>query len=152
MEAGIIPESPIISIHLWFPVPFMQQDAVGVIGKTIQWVFRKRDYVSVTISAARDLHGNDNEDLVRVAVEDLRTVFGASVGEPRHTLVIREKRATISCSPAVEPHRPGHRTGLANLLLAGDWTNTGLPATIEGAVQSGNRAAEAIFEVIRRPR
>ena len=147
-----MPVSPILSIHLWFDSPFMKEDAVGVIGRTVQWVFRKKDHVSVTISAAYGAMDLDNAALIRVAVEDLRAVYGSPVGEPRHALVVREKRATISCSPAVEARRPGHRTGLSNVMLAGDWTDTGLPATIEGAVISGNRAAEAVFERIRDPR
>ena len=147
-----IPVSPIVSIHLWFGSPFMKEDVVGVIGRTVQWVFRKKDHVSVTISAAYGALELDNAALIRMAVEDLRAVYGSPVGEPSHALVVREKRATISCSPAVESRRPGHRTGLPNVMLAGDWTDTGLPATIEGAVISGNLAAEAVFDRVHGPR
>jgi squalene-associated FAD-dependent desaturase len=147
-----MPLSPIVSIYLWFDSSFMKEDAVGVIGRTVQWVFRKKGHVSVTISAAYGALELDNAALVRTAVEDLRAVYGSPVGEPMHALVVREKRATISCSPAVESRRPGHQTGLPNVMLAGDWTDTGLPATIEGAVISGNRAAEAVFERIHESR
>jgi len=147
-----IPVSPIVSIHLWFPSSFMRDDAVGVIGRTVQWVFRKSDHVSVTISAAYESLGEDNETLVSIAVGDLRAIFGPAVKEPRHAVVIRERRATFSCSPAVERHRPGNRTALPNVALAGDWTDTGLPATIEGAVISGNRAAGVVLEALRAVR
>jgi squalene-associated FAD-dependent desaturase len=147
-----MPVSPIVSAHLWFDRGFMHEDAVGVIGRTIQWVFRKKDHLSVTISAAHEIEELDNREITRIALEDLRAVYGTSVGALRHSLVLREKRATISCTPDVERRRPGNRTSLPNVALAGDWTNTGLPATIEGAVISGNRAAEVVLEVLRPPR
>jgi predicted NAD/FAD-dependent oxidoreductase len=146
--AGIarIEDSPIISMHLWFSRSFVRHDAVGVIGRRIQWVFRKEHHLSVTISAARDMVAWSNTHLVKTAVEDLRTIYGEEIPEPDRTLVIREKRATFSCSPQAELLRPAQRTPLQNLFLAGDWTDTGLPATIEGAVVSGKRASELVAE------
>jgi uncharacterized protein with NAD-binding domain and iron-sulfur cluster len=79
---------------------------------------------------------------VEIAVRELREVFGPRVGTPWHALVIREKRATLSLTPAAATGRPGVRTALPNLFLAGDWTATGLPATIEGAIRSGEHAAD----------
>ena len=83
-------------------------------------------------------------------MDDLLTVYKSVPSTPTHEVVIREKRATFSCTPAVEKLRPNHQTSISNLFLAGDWTNTGLPATIEGAIISGEKCAElAICEYLR---
>jgi len=137
--------SPIVSMHLWFPKTFMDREMVGLIGRTVHWVFRKRTHVSLVISAAHGVVDRSQEDLVDVAVRELREVFGEGVGPPRHALVIREKRATVSFTPLTERLRPGTETGIKNLYLAGDWTDTGLPATIEGAIRSGEAAAEKVL-------
>ena len=149
--AASIPLSPIVSIHLWFESDFMPQRVLGVIGRHIQWVFNRRKicregggggHLSVVISAGHALVDLANEELVRIARDDLVSVFGSAVGVPVHEVVIREKRATFSCTPAVQLLRPGAETPQPNLFLAGDWTATGYPATIEGAIMSGNRAAD----------
>ncbi len=138
------PGSPIVSMHLWFREPFMDQDAVGSIGTTIHWVFRRDRHVAVTISAAHDTVDRTKDELVAIAVADLRAVFGPRVGTPYHALVIRERAATVSLRPDTVLARPGARTALPNLFLAGDWTATGLPATIEGAIRSGEEAARQV--------
>jgi hypothetical protein len=137
--------SPIISIHLWFEHPFMDRDVLGLIGRRVHWIFRRERHLSATISAAYALVGLSNEELVNITVEDLRTVFGGAVGLPVHAVVLREKRATFSATPENEGRRPGPVTAVKNLLLAGDWTDTGLPATIEGAIQSGQTCARLIL-------
>ena len=144
-----VPASPIVSLHLWFPGSFMMHDVVGVIGRRIQWIFRKERYISATISAARRFVTCSDRELVSLAVEDLQAIYGEGIGHPLHSLVIREKRATFSCSPAAERVRPDNATPVANLFLAGDWTGTGLPATIESAVVSGNRAADMVVRCLR---
>jgi hydroxysqualene dehydroxylase len=136
------PGAPIVSLHLWFRDEFMDRDAVGLIGRTIHWVFRKERHIALTISAAYDVVDLTREELVEIAVRELREVFGPRVGTPWHALMIREKQATLSLTPAVAVGRPGTRTALPNLFLAGDWTATGLPATIEGAIRSGEAAAD----------
>jgi monoamine oxidase len=148
-----MPVSPIVSIHLWFGREFMEHDVVGLVGRRIQWVFNKRridlspdtgPHVSAVISAAHNFVLLDNERLATIALEDLKSVYGARVSEPLHVVVIREKRATFSATPAAERARPATRTSIPNLFLCGDWTDTGYPATIEGAVLSGERGAEAV--------
>ena len=94
------------------------------------------------ISAAEEFVTLTNDELVRLAVEDLRTVY--AVNDPVHSVVIREKRATFSSTPEVERLRPDQKTVVKNLFLAGDWTDTGYPATIEGALYSGERCAELV--------
>lgn len=148
-----IPVSPIVSVHLWFDSDFMPRETLGVIGRRIQWVFNRRKicreqagggHVSVVISAAHAFVDRENDELTRIAVEDLRSVFGADIGSVKHAVVIREKRGTFSCTPDVERIRPGSDTPVPNLFLAGDWTDTGYPATIEGAIMSGERCAGRI--------
>jgi zeta-carotene desaturase len=149
MEA--LPASPIVSIHLWFASDFMPQEIVGVVGKRVQWIFNRRKlslekrdggHVSTVISAGYDFTELTNDQLAAAACEDLREIYGKGVGEPTHAVVIREKRATFSCTPAAELLRPGPDTPFANLFLSGDWTATGLPATIEGAIISGERCVQ----------
>ncbi len=144
--------SPILSVHLWFAEDFMGgEDVVGIIGRRLQWIFNRRSlappsdgnsrklaggYVSTVISAAQEFIGMGSKDLVALALEDLRTVYGGGLPAPGASLVLREKRATFSPSPGTEALRPGQRTPLPGLFLAGDWTATGYPATIEGAIVS----------------
>lgn len=149
--------SPIVSTHLWFRREVMKEDVVGLIGRTTQWVFNRRrlapgeaegEHVSATISAAHDIVGKTQEEIVAAVMRDLRSAFG-EIPEPWHSLVIREKRATFSATPEAEKLRPGQTTPVRNLFLAGDWTATGLPATIEGAVISGERCAALAEEFVR---
>ena len=158
--AASIPVSPIVSIHLWFERDFMTCESLGVIGRRIQWVFNRKKiapgsetktggHVSTVISAAHAFVDTGNDDLARIALEDLRSVFGADMGHAVHAVVIREKRGTFSCTPEVERIRPGPDTPIANLFIAGDWTDTGYPATIEGAIMSGLRCADRILLSLR---
>ena len=140
--------SPIISIHLWMDHQWMDhqwmgREALGLIGRRIQWVFRRERHLSLVISAAYEFVDLSNEELTAIAVEDLRSVFGKAVQDPSHAVVIRERKATFAVSPGNERTRPGPATGVANLFLAGDWTDTGLPATIEGAILSGAASSPA---------
>ncbi len=152
-QASGLPVSPIISLHLWYRRDFPQEAAIGVIGRTVQWIFNRRKieekggqggHLSCVISAAGDLVDGSNEKLTAIAVEDVQAVYGISGETLVHTSVIRERRATFSPRPDVEPMRPGQLTEIGNLFLAGDWTSTGLPGTIEGAVWSGQRCVELV--------
>ena len=156
---GAQPSTPIVSMHLWFDNDFMSHEFVGLIDRRLQWIFNKRKinreqgrggHVSCVISGAEKFVEMTNDDLVKLAMGDLRTVY-ASVPEPLNAVVIREKRATLSCTPEAEKARPNHQTSIPNLFLAGDWTNTGLPATIEGAIISGERCAELAITHVRNP-
>lgn len=143
--------SPIVSVHLWFDRSFMEGELLGMIGTTVQWAFNRRRIlreegkggcVSCVISAAGAAVGMTAAELTALATGELAGIFpGARRAKLVHSVVIREKRATFSPTPDAERERPGPETEVAGLLLAGDWTDTGLPATIEGAVLSGHRAA-----------
>lgn len=158
------PLSPIVSVHLWFERDFMGEDeVVGLIDRRIQWIFNKRriaghreagesatrgGYVCGVISAAHNFATKTNEELAGIAAEDFRSVYGAGVDRPARALVIREKRATFSPSPEFERMRPGPKTPVPNLFLAGDWTATGFPATIEGAVISAERCIPLVARLM----
>ena len=145
--------SPIVSVHLWYDRPVLGTDFAGLIGTTTQFAFDRTrmcgttvegggSQVSAVISAAHAEEGWDNERIASVVADDLRAVFpGARDARVLRSVVVKEKHATISCTPEAERLRPGAETPLDNLFLAGDWTATGLPPTIEGAVLSGDRAA-----------
>ncbi len=147
--------SPIVSINLWLDRPVTTQPFVGMIGARIQWLFNKSailgrgaSYLSLIVSAASPYVDQPNERIVAIAWEDLISCFPRLKGvRMLRAQVVREREATVSLTPETEPHRPGPRTPLKNLFLAGDWTATGLPATIESAVVSGRACAEAILSL-----
>jgi squalene-associated FAD-dependent desaturase len=116
----------------------------GLVGGMAEWVFAKGDILSVTISAANRYAEVENDTLATTAWAELSRAFNLTAAIPPYRLV-REKRATFAATPAQLARRPATRTANPNLLLAGDWTATGLPATIEGAIRSGNVAALAIL-------
>lgn len=145
--------SPIVSVHLWYDRPVLGTDFAGLIGTTTQFAFDRTrlcgttvegggSQVSAVISAAHAEEGWDVERIASVVESDLRAVFPAArAARVLRRVVVKEKHATISCTPEAERLRPGAETPLDDLFLAGDWTATGLPPTIEGAVRSGDRAA-----------
>ena len=146
--------APIISINLWFDRPITELDFVGLRGTTIQWLFNKgkilgsgENYVSLVLSGAHRHIGCGKEELLAMALRELGGLFPeAQKAKLHHTLVIKERFATFSPTWEAEQVRPTARTPVRGLYLAGDWTATGLPATIESAVQSGYTAAEAILD------
>ena len=102
--------------------------------------------LSVTISAGDRLIDGPREELAKTIWNEVARMTGLTAELPPWQIV-RERRATFSATPAQDAKRPGSATGWRNLVLAGDWTDTGLPATIEGAIRSGNRAAEMIAKL-----
>ncbi len=125
----------------------------GVIGGVAEWVFVKPGIVSVTISAANRFADTPPETLAEAVWGDVAAVLGVAGAIPPCLppwRLVRERRATFLASPEQNRRRPGPKSALANLLLAGDWTATGLPATIEGAIRSGNLAAQGIIERVLR--
>ncbi|HWP85056.1 MAG TPA: hydroxysqualene dehydroxylase HpnE [Terriglobia bacterium] len=157
--------SPIAGIHLWFDRPILDQDHLTVCGRTIQWIFNKsareasRDqrgagqYVQIVISAARSLLAKSREEILELALRELRAVLPRSAqARLERGVVVKETKATFSFSPGADDRRPGTDTPFQNLFLAGDSTQTGWPATMEGAVRSGYRAAERVSEAAGSPR
>lgn len=150
---GDIVFSPIVSLYLWFDRDFMGDMHFCALLQTVtQWVFNRRvlcecseelreqypGHIALTISAGTTIVGEQADDVVALCLEELRRCFPAA---REATLlswkVIKEKQATFLATPPIEARRPEYVTKAKNFFLAGDWTKTGLPATLEGAAQSG---------------
>ena len=134
----------ILNIHFVVDAPPTRCGFVGLVGGTAEWVFVKPGVVSATISAANHLVDLAAEVIAARVWPDVRAATGLPDPMPP-VRVVKERRATFAATAEQERRRPGTRTGLANLMLAGDWTATGLPATIEGAIRSGRAAAQAVL-------
>lgn len=148
VAADLIPglETPnafrsIVNAHFKRPAPAGTPPMLGVIGGTAEWIFAFPDRISVTVSAADAIVDKDRERLAQLLWGDVWRALGLSPMLPPWQIV-KEKRATFAATPEQAARRPGVKTAWRNLLLAGDWTATGLPATIEGALRSGRKAAQ----------
>jgi zeta-carotene desaturase len=149
VDTSAFTHSPITGIHLWFDRPVTDLEHATLLDRTIQWMFNKSagKYVMVVVSASRSLVEKNRQEIIDLAVRELREFFPAArEAQLVNAHVIKEVRATFSAAPGLESKRPPARTAIPNLFLAGDWTRSGWPATMEGAVRSGYLAAEAATE------
>ena len=117
---------------------------IGIVGGTAEWVFVRQGIVSVTISAANRLVDRSAGDIAALVWPDVRAALRLPGAMPP-VRVVKERRATFAATAAQNARRPGARTALHNVVVAGDWTATGLPATIEGAIRSGRTAARLLL-------
>ena len=148
-RADAMASSPILTVNLWFDRPLFEEPFIGLPGRAMQWVFDKRAvfggtaaHLSLVSSGASPLVNRTNGDLIAAAHQELLEALpSARAAHLLRATVVREPRATFSLAPG-QPARPEAATPVRGLLLAGDWIATGLPATIESAVQSGHRAAD----------
>jgi uncharacterized protein with NAD-binding domain and iron-sulfur cluster len=144
--------SPIVTVNLWLDRQVAGEEFVGLPGRHMQWIFDKARlfgesaaHLSLVSSGAEEIAARGNADLLALAMEELRAALpAASDAVVKRAVVVREKRATFSLAPG-QPARPGTSTGVPGLFLAGDWIDTGLPATIESAVVSGHWAAASVL-------
>jgi zeta-carotene desaturase len=153
-DASAFEHSPITGIHLWFDRPVMELPQASLLDRTMQWVFNKGEgrYVQLVVSASRSLLEMSREAIIDLALRELAEFFPrAREARLLKAHVVKEVRATFSARPGLDALRPPARTAIPNLFLAGDWTRTGWPATMEGAVRSGYLAAEAVAEAAGRP-
>lgn len=149
-DAQATKASPIVTVNLWLDRAVTSEAFVGLPGRTMQWVFDKGNllggratHLSLVSSGAEAIVGRGNDELIELAVSEIRAALPpARQATVLRALVVREKRASFSVAPG-QPSRPAARTDVPGLFLAGDWIDTGLPATIEGAVISGQAAADA---------
>jgi squalene-associated FAD-dependent desaturase len=147
VDVSMFEHSPITGIHLWFDRPVTDLPHATLLDRTIQWMFNKHEgrYVQLVVSASRSLTEMPRADVIALALKELAEFFPAArEAKLEKAHVVKEIRATFSARPGLEAHRPGNRTRAPNLFLAGDWTKSGWPATMEGAVRSGYLAAEAV--------
>src|SRR5690606_21473316 len=149
--------SPIVTVNLWFDGPVMDEPFIGLVDAPIHWVFNnaaivgeQASHLAVVTTAAHALASASNDAVASTTIELLRAVL------PRirertlvRSVVVRAHRATFSVAPGA-PARPGATTGVSGLFLAGDWIDTGLPATIEGAAESGRIAADLAMAFVRQ--
>lgn len=153
--------SPITGVHLWFDRPVLELPFLTLMDHRIQWIFNRAvlqdsndssgqsvgQYLQLVISASYDLIPRGRQEIIDLCLEELREVLPASrSANLLKATVVKEVNATVSPRPGFDRWRPSQRTGLSGFFLAGDWTNTGWPSTMEGAVRSGYLAAEAALE------
>jgi zeta-carotene desaturase len=147
LNAPHFEHSPITGIHLWFDREITTLPHATLLDRTMQWMFNKNGgrYLQLVVSASRGLTDLSRNEIIQLALSDLAAFF-PRVAEARLLKghVVKEQRATFSAAPKIEPLRPDAQTAIPGLFLAGDWTRTGWPATMEGAVRSGYLAAEAV--------
>ncbi len=130
----------IVNAHFASPAPKGAPMMLGLLGGSAQWVFTYPDRISVTVSDAGAMIDADRQELARTFWSDICRAYAIDAPMPAWQ-VVKEKRATFAATPAQDASRPGSATRWRNLFLAGDWTDTGLPSTIEGAIRSGETAA-----------
>lgn len=155
IDIAAFEHSPITGVHLWFDRPITDLPHATLLDRTIQWMFNKSQgrYIELVVSASRSLVETRREEVIELALRELAEFFPAvKQAKLEKAHVVKEVRATFSAKPGLEEHRPVSRTSLRNLFLAGDWTRSGWPATMEGAVRSGYLAAEAVTAEAGNPR
>ena len=154
-SAGELSSSPIVGIHLWYDRPVLEQDFVAFLDSPVQWVFNRSliqgtddgdgQYVCVSVSGAWDFVDRPKDELRELFAREMERLFPRAQGARiERFLVVKQPQATFRSVPGAAEHRPPQVTPIPNLFLAGEWTDTGWPSTMEGAVRSGVFAAEAL--------
>ncbi|HUS06878.1 MAG TPA: hydroxysqualene dehydroxylase HpnE [Bryobacteraceae bacterium] len=154
LEAPQFEHSPITGIHLWFDRPVTDLPHATLLDRTIQWMFNKGEgrYLQIVVSASRSLTSQSRGDIIQLAVNELTEFFPlVASAQLVKAHVVKEIRATFSAEAGIESLRPTAGTAFPNIFLAGDWTRSGWPATMEGAVRSGYLAAEAVTQAAGSP-
>ena len=154
LDVSQFEHSPITGIHLWFDRPITALPHATLLDRTIQWMFNKGEgrAVQLVVSASRSLVEMPRAEVIALAQRELGEFFPeAAEAKLEKAHVVKEVRATFSARPGLETLRPTSRTRIRNLFLAGDWTRSGWPATMEGAVRSGYLAAETLAQAAGQP-
>jgi zeta-carotene desaturase len=156
--------SPITGIHLWFDREVTPLPHAVLLDRTIQWMFQKSklhegranvstgSYLELVVSASRSLVEKSRQEIIDLAMAELAEFFpGVREAKLLKATVIKEVYATYSVLPGLDQYRPAFQTAWPRLFLAGDWTATAWPATMEGAVRSGYMAAESLAQAANTP-
>jgi zeta-carotene desaturase len=156
--------SPITGIHLWFDRTITDLDHAVLLDTTIQWMYNKSrlqpqrraedagSYLELVVSASKSLVAMSRQEIIDLALRELAEFFPVvRQAKLLKAAVVKEVRATFSVTPGLDAYRPGAVTAWPGMFLAGDWTATGWPSTMEGAVRSGNLAAEAVTRAAGKP-
>lgn len=155
VDVAAFSHAPITGIHLWFDRAITDLPHATLLDRTIHWMYNKRDgrYIQVVVSASRSLTQMPRGEVIQLALKELAEFF-PKVAEAKleHAHVVKEVKATFSAEPGLEAKRPVTATKIPNLFLAGDWTRSGWPSTMEGAARSGYKAAEAVTHAAGQPR
>jgi uncharacterized protein with NAD-binding domain and iron-sulfur cluster len=164
---GEIKDAPITGVHFWFDRGVMTEPFLTLLDTTTQWVFNKtalyghrnggsgdkEQYLQLVISASYDLLQKPRQEIIDLCLGEIRQALPAArEAKLVKATVIKEAAATFSPQPGVDRWRPMQETAIKGMFLAGDWTSTGWPATMEGAVRSGYLAAESILRKAGTPR
>lgn len=139
--------APIVNVHFKLEtteVPGMTSPLLGMVGSVSHWIFKRDNVISVTVSAADELAPQSNDAIAQTVWNEVKQAIGLDANDQPPVRVIKERRATFVATPDQLAQRPTSRTNFDNLALAGDWVDTGLPATIEGAIRSGELAARTL--------
>jgi len=156
-RANQLETAPISSVHLWFDRPVMDLPHAVLVERLSQWIFDRGQtptphgnemwqYYQVVISASRELAGRSQEEVIADVTAEIAEIWPETrQAELKHSRLVTEHKAVISMTPGSDALRPGPKCGIAHLHLAGDWTDTGWPSTMEGAVRSGYAAAENVL-------
>ena len=137
----------IVNAHFKISPPSAASLMLGVIGGTAEWIFAFADRMSVTVSGAQHLVDMDRDTLAETLWNDIAKVYGLDATPPP-SRIVKERRATFAANPEQNAKRPHPVTSWRNLMIAGDWTDTGLPATIEGSIRSGATAAKLLSSAL----
>ena len=152
--------APIINVHVWYDRPVIHDPFLAVLDSPLQWVFNRSrieglpgpgQHLCISVSGAWEFANMPRDALRELFLDEMARVFPAAAeAVVERFTVVRQVNATFRCTPGAQSRRPGQRTAVAGLALAGDWTQTGWPATMESAVRSGRLAAEAVLDDLER--
>ena len=153
--------SPIVNVHMWYDRPVWQGKFAAFLNTPVQWAFNKTrlwglegpgQYIDISLSGAHEFIQMSNAEIVEMFRKEMESLFPCARGASlRHALVVKQRDATFSPRPGVQRLRPAQGTPVGNLYLAGDWTDTGWPATMESAVRSGLMAAGSMLAATTEP-
>jgi len=150
-----IQTSPIVNVHLWYDQEVWDGQFAAFLNTPLQWAFNKSklwrqegdgQYIDVSLSGAHDFIDLPGDEIIHTFTKEMASLFPAARGaELKRALVVKQRDATFAPVPGIKALRPSQRTPIPNLFLAGDWTDTGWPATMESAVRSGRLAAREVL-------